>query len=296
VFSSGKAAYQANAALDIDKDGGVTKRECYAFVERMLSEGLQQQNVAFEDAPRPAPAPATQQKREAPMAEETPSFDWSGVLKVGGAIATFFNPIIGVAISSLGTLVEQKIEKTVGRHTDAATAKTVAAQLSVVIEDSLAKVTGKTDPVAAVAEIRANPSAAAAVSAAVEQKLVDMTPLLNEIHRQAQERYAAEAADRNDASNRVARVGWNIQKYLVIGGLVITCFIVVALLVVLIIQVVAVQDHLPDPTLIAFAGPLLVIAMQGLREAYAFAFGGTQEGSPGALAKEASALNGRVQR
>jgi len=64
VFSSGKAAYQANAALDIDKDGGVTKSECCAFVERMLSEGLQQQNVAFEDAPRPAaskPAETTQQ-------------------------------------------------------------------------------------------------------------------------------------------------------------------------------------------------------------------------------------------
>jgi hypothetical protein len=64
VFSSGKAAYHANSALDIDKDGGVTKRECYAFVERMLSEGLQQQNVAFEDAPQPAaskPAETTQQ-------------------------------------------------------------------------------------------------------------------------------------------------------------------------------------------------------------------------------------------
>jgi muramidase (phage lysozyme) len=224
---------------------------------------------------------------EAPMPEESPSFDWSSALKVGGAIASFFNPIVGVAISALGPLVEQKIEKAVGRHTDPATAKTVAAQLSSVIESSLTKVTGKADPVAAVAEIRASPAAAAAVSAAVEQKLVDMTPLLNEMHRQAQERFAAEAADRNDASVRVAKVGWNIQKYLVVGGLAVTGVIVTALLAVLIVQVSTAANHLPDATLIAFAGPLLVLAMQGLREAYSFAFGGTQEGSPAAIAKGA---------
>jgi muramidase (phage lysozyme) len=230
-------------------------------------------------------SPELPQQPEIPMAEEASSFDWSSALKVGGAIASFFNPIVGVAISALGPLVEQKIEKAVGQHTDPATAKTVAAQLSSVIENSLTKVTGKTDPVAAVAEIRASPTAASAVAAVVEQKLVDMTPLLNEMHRQAQERYAAEAADRNDASERVKKVGWNIQKYLVIGGLAVTGIIVGALLAVLIVQVSTSPNHLPDATLIAFAGPLLVIAMQGLREAYAFAFGGTQEGSPAAVAQ-----------
>lgn len=48
VFSSGRAAYAANRALDIDKDGGITKRECCAYVDRMLSEGLRQGNVHME--------------------------------------------------------------------------------------------------------------------------------------------------------------------------------------------------------------------------------------------------------
>lgn len=222
------------------------------------------------------------------MPDESPSIDWSSALKLGGAIASFFNPIIGVAITSLGGVMEQKIEKTISKHTDPATAKTVAGQLTTVIQDSLTKVTGKADPVAAVAEIRANPAAASAVAAAVDQKIVDMTPLLNEMHRQAQERFAAEAKDRNDAAERVSRVGWNIQKWLVAGGLVITGCIVVALLALLIVQVSTAPNHLPDATLIAFAGPLLVLGMQGLREAYSFAFGGTQEGSPAAIAKGAT--------
>lgn len=225
---------------------------------------------------------------ETPMPDDSPSFDWGSVVKVGGAIASFFNPLIGVAISALGPVVEQKIEKAVGRHTDDATAKTVANQLSTAIQDSLIKATGKTDPVAAVAEVRANPAVAQTVAAAVEQKLVDMTPLLNEMHRQAQERFAAEMQDRNAASERVAKVGWNIQQYLVIGGIAITSIIVVSLLTVMIIQVASTESHLPDATLIAFAGPILVLAMRGLGEAYAFAFGGTQEGSPGALAKGAA--------
>lgn len=222
------------------------------------------------------------------MPDESPSIDWSSALKLGGAIASFFNPLIGVAITSLGSVVESKIEKEIARHTDPATAKVVAGQLTTAIQDGLAKVTGKVDPVAAVAEIRANPKAAAEVATVVEQKLVDMRPLLDDMHRQAQERYAAEAQDRNDAAVRVSKVGWNIQKWLVVGGMVITGMIVVALLALLIVQVVVSPNHLPDAALIAFAGPVLILAMQGLREAYAFAFGGTQEGSPAAIAKGAT--------
>lgn len=260
------------------------------FIDRgglLATDNLIQPAAPIEERDLSAIPPRAAEPEEQAMPDESSSVDWSSALKLGGAIASFFNPIIGVAITSLGGVVEQKIEKTISKHTDPATAKTVAGQLTTVIQDSLTKVTGKADPVAAVAEIRANPAAATAVAAAVEQKLIDMTPLLNEMHRQAQERFAAEAADRNAASDRVAKVGWNIQKWLVAGGLVITGAIVVALLALLIVQVSTAPDHLPDATLIAFAGPLLVLGMQGLREAYAFAFGGTQEGSPAAIAKGA---------
>lgn len=106
------------------------------------------------------------------------SFDWGAVLQVGGAIASAFNPLIGVAISALGPIVQQKIEKEVGRHTDPATAKTVAAQLSTSISDAVTKATGKADPIAAVAELRSNPVAVAAVEAAVTTRLAEIGELV----------------------------------------------------------------------------------------------------------------------
>jgi hypothetical protein len=67
VFSSGKVAYAANSGLDINKDGAVTKRECVAFVEQMLSEGLRQGNVHMEihsDAPTNIENPKQQTQPE----------------------------------------------------------------------------------------------------------------------------------------------------------------------------------------------------------------------------------------
>jgi hypothetical protein len=107
----------------------------------------------------------------------TLSFDWSSVLQVGGAVASFFNPAIGVLISSLGGLAQQKIEKELSRHTDPATAKTVAAQLSTALADAATKATGKSDPIAAIAELRANPAAVAQVEAAVTTKIEQINEL-----------------------------------------------------------------------------------------------------------------------
>lgn len=107
----------------------------------------------------------------------SPSFDWSSVLQVGGAVASFFNPAIGVLISSLGGLAQQKIEKELSRHTDPATAKTVAAQLSTALADAATKATGKSDPIAAIAELRANPAAVAQVEAAVTTKIEQINEL-----------------------------------------------------------------------------------------------------------------------
>lgn len=108
----------------------------------------------------------------------SPSFDWSSVLQVGGAVASFFNPAIGVLISSLGGLAQQKIEKELARHTDPATAKTVAAQLSTALADAATKATGKSDPIAAIAELRANPAAVAQVEAAVTTKIEQINELV----------------------------------------------------------------------------------------------------------------------
>ena len=152
VFSSGKAAYQANAALDIDKDGGVTKRECCAFVERMLSEGLQQQNVAFEDAPRPAPAPATQPKREAPR------------MAIPALIAAF-GPMIVEMIPTIAKLFDRKAE----------TPAKIEAATKVL--DTIVRATDTPNVQAAVEKMQSDPAALTAARNAVVTEPTIMTLL-----------------------------------------------------------------------------------------------------------------------
>jgi hypothetical protein len=150
VFSSAKAAYRANSALDINKDGVVTKRECYAFVERMLSEGLQQQNVAFEDAPQPgvradpqpAPAPATQQKREAPR------------MAIPALIAAF-GPMIVEMIPTIAKLFDRKAETP---------AKIEAATKAL---DTIVRATDTLNVQAAVEKMQSDPAALTAARNAV---------------------------------------------------------------------------------------------------------------------------------
>ena len=228
-------------------------------------------------------------------AQTTPSFDWSSLLNVGGTFVTaattalgspLAGALVGGLVSAFKPVLQDKITKEIGRHTDAATANMVGTELTKVITDTTAAVTQKSDPATAIAEVRADPAKLAVVEQAVDQKLADMLPVLNEMHRQAQERFAAESADRNDAASRVIRVGWNIQKPLVQGGLLINIGTVAFLLLALVVQIILAADHKPDPTLIAFGGPIIVMTLRGLERAFAFAFGGTPEGSPADLSRQ----------
>lgn len=110
VFANASEAYRANAALDIDHDGAVTKRECTAFVDKLLAEGLEVGNRTFEalqpdvqpeamieDRPQPpAPAPAQQQETAMPLP----------IL----ALISAFGPMISAAIPAVAKLFDRKAE------------------------------------------------------------------------------------------------------------------------------------------------------------------------------------------
>jgi len=294
-WTSLPGAAEATAGWTMDK-----ARACYAHWGGLLEAA----GEAAEPATQPA-APIEQRDlsgippREEPAmsdtAQTTPSFDWSSLLNVGGTFVTaattalgspLAGALVGGLVSAFKPVLQDKITKEIGRHTDAATANMVGTELTKVITDTTAAVTQKSDPATAIAEVRADPAKLAVVEQAVDQKLADMLPVLNEMHRQAQERFAAESADRNDAASRVIRVGWNIQKPLVQGGLLINIGTVAFLLLALVVQIILAADHKPDPTLIAFGGPIIVMTLRGLERAFAFAFGGTPEGSPADLSRQ----------
>ena len=128
--------------------------------------------------------------REEPMEQPTSSITWGDVAKVGGTIASFFNPFVGAVITSLSPLLQEKIAKEVGRHTDPGTAKAVAANLSDVITKTVSRETQSADQFEAVAALRKDPVLAAKVEQAVAQRLEELAPFIEALHKIEREQAA----------------------------------------------------------------------------------------------------------
>jgi hypothetical protein len=289
VFADASAAYAANAALDINHDGAVTKRECVAFVEKLLAEGLEVGNRTFEETQPAAPiedhtltevtpsggrAPA--QSLEQPMPTETPSFDWSMLAKAGGAIASIFNPAIGLAITALSPLLQEKITKTVGKHTDdPKVAAEIGKSLSDVVMQTTKAVTGKADDLEAVAVMRRDPALVAKVEQAVTSKLAELAPYLDKVTELEARERADTLTAQDAAAARAKAEAWDMTPWLVgfMGGMV--------LLVVGFFGAVAIMDMVKNgkvatevwAALTGVSGTLLGI----LGTIYAYRFASTQQ-------------------
>ena len=101
VFADKSAAYAANKGLDIDHDGAVTKRECVAFVERLLAEGLETGNRAFEEQPA-APIEPAEPQPEQPKETSMPL----PIL----ALISAFGPLIADLIPAVAKAFDRKAE------------------------------------------------------------------------------------------------------------------------------------------------------------------------------------------
>jgi muramidase (phage lysozyme) len=153
------------------------------------------------------------QQPETPMPDESP-FDWSAVAKTAGAVASFFNPIVGAAITALSPLLQQKIEATVARHSDPATAKVVATNISDVIGKVVQRETGLSDPFQAVVAMQKSPEVIAKVEAAVVDRLEQMAPFLDKLHQQSKDEWDATEKSMDNAVERTnaSAIGALVQK------------------------------------------------------------------------------------
>jgi muramidase (phage lysozyme) len=173
---------------------------------------------------------------EATMPEESPSFDWSMLAKAGGAIASIFNPAVGLAITALSPLLQEKITKTVGKHTDdPKVAAEIGKSLTEAVMTTTKAVTGKADELEAVAVMRRDPAMIAKVEQAVTAKLDELAPYLDKLHAISKEEWAAEAADRAAASERAKNDTMDMAGpllYSAIGGVgVLTLFVGIVIVV-----------------------------------------------------------------
>jgi len=216
---------------------------------------------------------------ETPMPGE-PSFDWSSLAKVGGAIASIFNPAVGIAITALSPLLQEKITKTVSKHSsDPKVAAEIGQQLTGAIMSTAKQLTGKTDDLEAVAAMRRDPAMVAAVERAVTNKLDELAPFLDKLHQISKDEWAAATEGRNAAAERAAKDRYDSAPILVWYAVASTGLILLALFILLGIQMWLSNDHKPDTTLIALVGPLLGLAFKALMELYAYRFDGTKQSS-----------------
>ena len=140
VFADKSAAYAANKGLDVDHDGAVTKKECAAFVERMLVEGLEPGNRSFDEL-QPA----------APIEERTPEV---APLPKEQAMPL---PILAL-ISAFGPLLAEMIPQ-IAKAFDKKSETPAKIEAATKIIDTVVKATGTTNIQAAVELMQQSPEA-----------------------------------------------------------------------------------------------------------------------------------------
>jgi muramidase (phage lysozyme) len=235
---------------------------------KLDNEELLQPAAPIEERPQP-------NQPETPM-PESPSFDWSMLAKAGGAIASIFNPAIGLAITALSPLLQEKITKTIGKHTDdPKVAAEIGKSLSDAVMETTKLVTGKSDELEAVAVMRRDPVMVAKVEAAVTSKLAEIAPFLDKVSELEARERADTIIAQDAAAARAKGEAWDMTPWLVgfMGGMV--------LLVVGFFGAVAIMDMVKNgkvatevwAALTGVSGTLLGI----LGTIYAYRFASTQQ-------------------
>jgi len=118
-------------------------------------------------------------------------------------------PLIPGLLTSLATsliqafapLAREKVEKEIARHTDN---PAVAEQVAAAVIDAAKTVTGQDDPIAAVAAVKADPAAQAAVQESTLDHLERMAPVLDRLAAMDAAEWSAEESSRTAAAARAA--------------------------------------------------------------------------------------------
>jgi len=180
-----------------------------------------------------------------------------------------------LVISAFTPLLQEKIGKELSRHTDAATAQTVASNLTDVISKVAMRETGKSDPVEAVLALRADPGMVAKAEAAVTNRLAELAPFIDKMEALESKERSDTIAGQDAAAARNAGAAWDMTPWLVgfAGGmvlLVVSFFGAVAIIDMVKIGKVATEVW---AALTGVSGTLLGI----LGTIYAFRFSSTQQ-------------------
>ena len=159
----------------------------------------------FRNPPPPAPVPAP--ARGIPAGEitpEEPTMAPALLLSLGSALIDVFTP-----------LAKEKIQKEIGRHTDN---PEVAAQVATAAVETAKALTGKADPIEAVAEAKKDEALLEQVQASALDELAKLGPLLERLHAMDRQDRADQEASMNAAAARAREESWDMSRTLIYGA------------------------------------------------------------------------------
>lgn len=153
--------------------------------------------LAGSEATAAAPQQTTSADR-APAAPTTPT------ASEGAPMIPIPGLLIGLAsslIQAFAPLAREKVEREIARHTDN---PAVAEQVASAVIDAAKAATGQADPIAAVAAVKADPAAQAAVQESTLDHLERMAPVLDRLAAMDAAEWGAEESSRTAAAARAA--------------------------------------------------------------------------------------------
>lgn len=257
-----------------------------------LALGASDQPTTAE-RPKVVPTPSPPAPTEAPEPNKRKTA-MPGILGSIVSAISVANPLVGLIAGMFEPLVQDKINKELERHTDNPAVKTAIEETMM---QAAQAVTGKAEPLQAVAALQEQPELIKQVQVATMDKLDALAPLFDAMHKRELEMRAADIVSMDAAAARVKGDAFDMTPWLVGGALVSLAAIFGIVGFIVVYQVMATQDHTADTaTWAALTGLIGFITGSMLASLYSYRFGTTRNSSANQAAMAELAKRGTPQQ
>lgn len=266
LHGSEKAAGEALGACTTARDAGATVSRRY---ERPAdTEGEAARRGAL------AQSILDEYSKGESMADQEPSVA-STISNVAATALPLLGPwgiLAGGLIKAFSPLFQEKLAKEIGRHTDSPeTAQQIAQNVIQVAQD----VTGKDDPVQAVAAVQNDPAIAKQVEDTFSAKLSALQPFLDKIE-EGQKQAAELTTASEDAAS--ARAGTADLRPMLARNIWAAVMILAILLgAAIVAEIILKDDHKPESDLMVSFTGMVTYLLARLGDVYGWGFGGVQK-------------------
>ncbi len=198
IFNIGQAAFTKSTLMRLlnqrDYAGAAQQFERWNIAAGQVNLGLTNRRAAeramfLSDAPAAVPAPAG----------DPTIYSQEGGMPIPALAAPFLMGLANSLIGVFAPLAQEKITKEINRHTDK---PQVGEQIATALIEGAKTLTGKPDPIAAVAAAREEPAIVAKLQADALADLDKLLPVLDKLTALEQGAWAAEEESRRNADDR----------------------------------------------------------------------------------------------